>query len=100
MDIKCNYSALYDSSYEIARRYYIEHDKNIDGFKFYEGEIDFSEETLHIIKPSVYTLDMSQIFGYDSVKQTITDVVNSEKSINLILSGSCVEDSKPIFAFS
>jgi hypothetical protein len=31
---------------------------------------------------------MSQIFGHDSVKQTITDVINSEKAINLILSDS------------
>ena len=71
----------------------MEHGKNIDGFRFHDGETIedvFSEgkKIIEIIKPKTYTLDMSQIFGHESVKETITDVVNSEKAINLILSGS------------
>ena len=88
MDTNFHYSALYDSNYEIARKYFIEHGKNIDGFRFHGEKTIQDVETIEIIKPKTYTLDMSKIFGHESVKETITDVVNSEKAINLILSGS------------
>ena len=84
----CNFSTNYDQNYHIAWYYYRNHGENIEGFRFYDGKIDFSEETPQTIKPSVYTLDMSEIFGHESVKEIITDVINSEKAINLILSGS------------
>ena len=48
MDTNCNYSSLYDSSYEIARRYFMEH-----GFRFYEGEKTI--EDVETIKPTTYT---------------------------------------------
>lgn len=82
----CNFSTNYDQNYTIAWNYYKNHNTNIGNFRFDSGEI--SEETIEIIEPKTYTIDMSQIFGHDSVKQTIIDVVNSGKAINLILSGS------------
>ena len=98
MDVRCYYSSLYDSNYEIARNYFMEYGKNVGGFRFYDEKVSEENDGLSLsltvdtikptILPTIYNLDFSQIFGHESVKETIIDVVNSDKSINLILSGS------------
>ena len=41
MDTNCHYSALYDSNYEIARKYFMEHGKNIDVLDFMMAKKQF-----------------------------------------------------------
>ena len=93
MDTNCHYSALYDSNYESARRYYMEHGENVGGFRFHDGEkrIEdvFSEGKKIIEINKDYELKLDDVIGLASVKRQLRRIVNvkGEKKIHCLIIG-------------
>lgn len=85
-NVNCFFASYYDDTYQMARKYYINHKANVYGFDFFDPneqtkvKTDSNEKTI-----KYYKLDLSNIVGFEDVKDLLRKSVNTPNPVHILL---------------